>query len=252
MTKHHMVPGDDTVVRADSARPGSAAAGFRERRTDIARSRTAADCEERLHAVRSSLAGLSSALHVLGDKRAAIPQASRRRVEKLLISEVERLRRLVAPPLEEELPVVLEELDLDTIVGDVALLRRLCGQEISWQPSGCRIRGRQDDLVEALNILLVNAWRHAEAQPTRIEAVSEAGLVLVTVSDDGPGVPAALRNSVFERGVRRSDSGGQGIGLAMARQLVESLGGRLTLSQAGSGGAAFCITLAAVWQKGVA
>ena len=70
-------------------------------------------------------------------------------------------------------------------------------------------------------------------------AVAE-GEVRVCVSDDGPGVPEALRDRVFSlfvQGPRQLDrsQGGFGIGLAVARQIVQRHGGALTLEQARSG-----------------
>jgi signal transduction histidine kinase len=212
-------------------------------------SRTVADCEDRLHAVRSGLAGLSGALQLLTDQGAGLPEESRRRVEALVVDEIERLRRIVAPPSYDETTSTVEGLDLDTVVGDVVLGRRMAGQEVAWSPSGCRVRGRSDDLVEVLNILLVNAWRHAQGAPARIEVSREEAMVVVRVSDDGPGVLPELRESIFERGVRRPGSRGQGLGLAMARSLVESVGGALTLAPAGAGGACFCVALPVLEQE---
>jgi signal transduction histidine kinase len=213
---------------------------------------TAADCEERLHAVRSALAGVSGALHLLTERRDDLPDTSRRRLESLLVGEVERLRRMVAPPAGGEKADHVEDLDLDALVGTVVLNRRMCGQDVAWMPSGYQVQARADDVVEALNILLVNAWRHAQGAPARIEVTREGGSVLVQVSDDGPGVLPELRDRIFERAVRRPGSRGQGIGLAMARDLVESLGGSLTLNPPGSQGACFCLALPAVEAEGAA
>ena len=217
-----------------------------------AATRTVADCEDRLHAVRSALAGLSGALHLLTERRDDLPENSRHRLETLLVGEVERLKRLLAPPADGEAYTVVEDVDLDALVGDVVLGRRMCGQDVAWTASGCRVRARADDVVEALNILLVNAWRHAEGKPARIEVARQDAQVLVLVSDDGPGVPLDLQPHIFERGARRPGSRGQGIGLAMARDLVESLGGTLTLSRSTSGGACFCLALPGVEQTWVA
>jgi signal transduction histidine kinase len=97
-----------------------------------------------------------------------------------------------------------------------------------------------------LHILLVNAWRHARGAPSRIVVALEDAQVVVRVSDDGPGVQPELRQAIFERGVRRPGSPGQGLGLAMARELVEGVGGSLTLSPATRGGACFCVQLPTV------
>jgi signal transduction histidine kinase len=211
-----------------------------------------ADYEDRLHAVRSGLAGLSGALQLLTDQRHELPEASSRRLRTLLVDEVERLQRLVAPSAFEPVVDESEHLDLDTLVGNVVMARRVAGQEVAWTPTGCRVRGRADDVVEALNVLLVNAWRHAQGAPARIEVARDGATVLVTVSDDGPGVLPELRESIFERGVSRPGSPGQGLGLAMARGLVERFGGSLTLLPANAGGACFRLALPALEQEDLA
>jgi signal transduction histidine kinase len=216
---------------------------------DYVPSHVVAEWENRLHAVRSALAGLSGGLHVLVDNDDELSAASRQRMECMLVAEVERLQRLVAPHVSDEVSdgederEVSGELDVDHLVGGVVMARRLAGQEIAWSPTGCRVPGRADALTEVLNILTVNAWRHAQGAPARIDVVHEADAVSICVSDNGPGVPDELSDSIFERGVRRPGSSGQGLGLAMARSLVEELGGTLSLVPATSGGACFKVSL---------
>jgi signal transduction histidine kinase len=64
--------------------------------------------------------------------------------------------------------------------------------------------------------------------------------VVVTVTDDGPGIPAADRDRVFDRftrldDARTRDSGGAGLGLAIVRELVRLHGGTVTLGDAAPG-----------------
>ena len=84
-------------------------------------------------------------------------------------------------------------------------------------------------MVELLQILLVNASRHAPGAATRIEATREGSMIRVSVTDSGPGVPEQLRDVIFERGAHREDSEGQGLGLSIARRLAHGLGGTLEL-----------------------
>jgi signal transduction histidine kinase len=241
--------GDSTVFPAGSPRSGSEAPRSSALGRETLRSRSVADCEDTLHAVRSGLAGLSGAIHLLTEQRAELPDESLRRVETMLVAEIERLQRLVTPLSRGDEAATVEDLDLDPVVGNVVLGRRMAGQEVAWTPSGCRVRGSSDGLVEVLNILLVNAWRHAQGAPARIEVTREDDTVLVRVSDDGPGVLPELRERIFERGVRRPGSRGQGLGLAMARSLVESVGGSLTLIPSGAQGACFCVAIPALDQE---
>jgi signal transduction histidine kinase len=88
---------------------------------------------------------------------------------------------------------------------------------------GARVRPTSID--QAVDVLLDNALRHG-AGTTRVQARSSSGGVVVQVDDDGPGIDADRRDSVFERH-QGSDNG---IGLALARTLLEADGGRLLLS----------------------
>jgi signal transduction histidine kinase len=213
------------------------------------------DVEDQLHALRSGLAGLAGAIHVLTDRDTELPQDSRQRLESMLVAEVERLQRMVARPEAEQRPADRSEptdlLDLDRLIEDVVLARTSMGQQVLWSPSGHRVRGRRDALVEALNILLVNAARHA-GTAVRIDVVETDGQVRLSVSDRGPGVPAAFRDGIFERGARRQGSPGQGLGLAIARTLVDDLGGSLALDTERERGARFEISLPAVELGGAA
>lgn len=212
-----------------------------------------ADCEDRLHAVRSGLAGLAGALHVLSQGSGELPDGSRERLESMVVAEVERLQRLVAPSAASEPEdVVLEPVELDRVLADVSLARRMAGQEVAWSTTGHTVWACRDDLVEVVNILLVNAWRHAQGSPARIDVSEAAGTVRIAVSDRGPGVPVELRESIFQRGVRRPHSPGQGLGLAMAREMVNAQGGSLELCSGPGEGACFVVTLAADAMHGAA
>jgi signal transduction histidine kinase len=87
-------------------------------------------------------------------------------------------------------------------------------------------------LREVIGVLLDNALRHGSGTVTLSarEGVAASGgdTVVIEVSDTGPGVPDELAEHVFERGV--SGGGSTGLGLALARALIDSDGGRLELS----------------------
>jgi len=248
--------GDIPVAWAGSARPMSPAS------TAVlveVRSGAVAECEDRLHTVRSGLAGLAGALQVLTDLDADLPETSRRRVESLLVAEVERLRRVATPtPADEGRNAdasgeQTQHLDLDTLVADIVLTRRMAGQQVTFEPSGQQVLAVRDDLVEVLNVLLANAARHAPGSRVTVTATTTAqGSVRVSVTDDGPGVPPELRDRIFERGRRRAGSPGQGLGLAIARELVHGVGGSLRLEEHGETGACFVLELRRVAMDGAA
>ncbi|MEU6131710.1 ATP-binding protein [Saccharopolyspora sp. NPDC047091] len=96
-------------------------------------------------------------------------------------------------------------------------------------PDGLLARATPGRLREAIGVLLDNAVRHGKGTVT-LTARNGGGTVVVEVGDAGPGVPDQLVPYVFERGF--SAGGSTGVGLALARALVEADGGRLELSKA--------------------
>lgn len=89
-----------------------------------------------------------------------------------------------------------------------------------------RVTCDPDAIREATANLLDNARRFAASSVT-VEIRQGIGSVHVLVHDDGPGVAAAVADSLFDRFV--SDDGGSGLGLPIAHGIVEAHGGRLHL-----------------------
>ncbi|RLU99473.1 histidine kinase [Streptomyces griseocarneus] len=110
------------------------------------------------------------------------------------------------------------------------------------------VRGRQPLLARLLGNLLDNAERHALRSVTVTVARDEVRYrAVVHVQDDGPGIPLADRERVFERftrldDARTRDAGGTGLGLAIAHHVATAHGGTLRITGAGPG-ARFTITL---------
>lgn len=99
-------------------------------------------------------------------------------------------------------------------------------------------------LLELLGNLLENAYRLCLPGPW---ALAGAGLLELWVEDDGPGVPAEQRARIIRRGERAdTQHPGQGIGLAVALDIIESYDGELSLDDSELGGACFRIRFATV------
>jgi signal transduction histidine kinase len=94
---------------------------------------------------------------------------------------------------------------------------------------GCDAEVIAPAVAQAVDALIDNALRHG-AGIVRVGVAQRARHVEVTVEDEGPGVPVDVGDTVFERHV--SFRGGTGVGLALARSLVEASGGRLDLVDA--------------------
>jgi signal transduction histidine kinase len=135
--------------------------------------------------------------------------------------------------------------DLDDVIGQIVLSHLARGRVVDWQPSGLRAMGRSDDIAEVVNVLLENAAMHAgpDAVSVRVTRDLDGHGVTVTVTDQGPGIAPELRERLFDWGVSRHGSPGQGIGLNVAADLARQLGGRLALVP-GTTGASFALHLA--------
>jgi two-component system OmpR family sensor kinase len=105
--------------------------------------------------------------------------------------------------------------------------------------------GDRDALLRAVRNLLDNAF--AVANTVVVEVTQTAKGPTMTVTDNGPGVPADQRERIFEPFVRlpRSSRAGTGLGLAIVRRTLESHGGTITCDQSPTGGARFTLRLPA-------
>ncbi|WP_123313683.1 cell wall metabolism sensor histidine kinase WalK [Curtobacterium sp. JUb34] len=150
-------------------------------------------------------------------------------------------------------PVDLDDLALDAVArararvpadatGDSTI--RVDGSGIS----AARVLGDERLLTGVVRNLVDNAVRHAVSRVT-VALVELDGVAVLTVDDDGAGVPAGERDRVFERFVRldeaRSrDAGGAGLGLAIVRDAVRAHGGEATVTDSPLGGARFVVRIA--------
>jgi two-component system sensor histidine kinase BaeS len=94
-----------------------------------------------------------------------------------------------------------------------------------------------------LGNLLSNAVRHVPpGGHVTVATATDARAVHIAVVDDGPGIVGDPER-LFERFTTSADSGGSGLGLTIARQLVEAHGGTLTATNTAQGGASFTVVL---------
>lgn len=140
------------------------------------------------------------------------------------------------------------EVDLDDVLGtELGRLRATGNRDVISRMEPVRVAGDPGRLAQVLRNVLDNADRHAA---TRIRAtLTRAGdSAVLDLDNDGPPVPEAERERIFERFVRldesRSrDTGGSGLGLPIARALLEAHGGTITTGQAPDGYCRFEIRL---------
>jgi len=177
-----------------------------------------------------------------------------------IVAQSRRLDRLVGDMLDlariegHALELHLEPIDVAAAAEAAADRLRTTRPErrvdVVADPGSVEAIADWDRLGQVLDNLLVNADRYAPGG-TPIEilvAPGVRGTVVTRVVDHGPGVPAELRDRIFERFVRDEHAGaeGTGLGLAIVSGLVEAHAGRVWLDDpAAGGGAVFAFTLPA-------
>lgn len=104
-----------------------------------------------------------------------------------------------------------------------------------------------DPCLQLLINLLENATKYgAEGGTIAIRVHARAEIILITVEDDGPGISARERASIFDLSVRGKDAGprhGAGIGLAIVKLIAQRCGGSVAVTDSALGGARFDVTL---------
>ena len=115
--------------------------------------------------------------------------------------------------------------------------------------SGMQFRGDKGDFLEVAGNLLDNACKWCERR-VRISIVPSVGAraaasgMVLTVSDDGPGIPEDAARALLQRGMRLDESTpGHGIGLAVVKDIARSYGGRLSIQRSDLGGAEIMVSV---------
>ena len=104
------------------------------------------------------------------------------------------------------------------------------------------VRGHYEPLRRALQNLVRNAVEVVGSNGVDVSVARKDGMVRITVADDGPGIPAAARQRVFEP-YFTTKKHGTGLGLALAKQTVLAHGGTIDAEESPEGGAMFVINL---------
>jgi two-component system, OmpR family, sensor kinase len=132
--------------------------------------------------------------------------------------------------------------DLYEAITPVLTCARADGLDVrSNVPPGIEVAGSPDGTAQVLVALLTNAQRHAPGSPVEVRAARTLEGVVLYVEDRGPGVPASLQERVFERHMRAVGSDGSGLGLFIARRLMEAQNGTIAVRPREGGGSSFVL-----------
>ncbi len=202
------------------------------------------------HELCSPIARMQASLGIL--QQEGLPQEKNRKYMEKLAAELQHTSALVNELLSFSKAslrgaVELKPLALAPVVA-LTLQREDVGQSPDEPavevhvPEGILIMGDEELLCRALGNLVRNARRYAgQGGPVEIHADRSPGLVRVTVSDRGPGVPAESLPRLLEPfyrpdAARTRESGGVGLGLAIVKSCTEACGGRVEVANREGGG----------------
>jgi signal transduction histidine kinase len=205
------------------------------------------------HELRSPLTGVKGFTSTLLTRWDRFTDAERQEMLATIDADADKLARLITELLDiaridsGRLELYRRPTDLEA-----ALRRHVAGRIAAGaDPQNFRIETPApvgelwidaDKVDQVIGNLLENALRHGGGVITlRLEPAP--GGVALTVSDQGPGVPLELVGQIFDRFWRDRRHGGTGLGLYIAKGLVEAHGGTIGVGRAPGGGAAFRFTL---------
>jgi len=173
-----------------------------------------------------------------------------------ILSDLAELEAMVAATLafgrdvrttEPVVPMDLAEL-LRTVLDDAGDARPDLQEKLAYEgPAHLTIRARSLSLKRAFANLVANAVNYAGSAVVRL-IPAQAGFVVVQIDDDGPGIAPTELDRVFEpfhRGEpsRNRETGGVGLGLPIARNILRAHGGDITLANRPDGGARATVTI---------
>ena len=210
------------------------------------------------HELRTPLAGIRAYTELAQRSTEAVPAEVSHALDRVE-SEAARMGRLVddlllLARLDAGRPLEQADVDLSRLLIEVTSDARVAGPDHRWSldlpDEPLVVRGDEHRLHQVVANLLSNARIHTPAGTSvvvRLTSDEQADQVLLTVGDNGPGIPQELQANVFERFIRADDSrsramGSTGLGLSIAYAVVKAHGGSLTLTS-DPGGTEFRIAL---------
>jgi two-component system phosphate regulon sensor histidine kinase PhoR len=211
------------------------------------------------HELRTPLTAIRGYVEALADE--PVTEEDRARFHEVIARQATRMERLVKDLLRlagldaNQEPVERVECAVQGLlagaVADLApvIASRRQRVEIEVAPELSLIRTDPAKFQDALRNLIENAVNYSpEGRRIQLAARPDAGRVAITVSDEGPGIPEADLERIFERfyrvdKARSRESGGTGLGLSIVKHLVNLLGGRVSAANRPRGGAVFTISL---------
>ena len=217
------------------------------------------------HELRTPLTSIRGSLGLMEGGVMGELSDDAKRMLGIAISNADRLVRLINDILDVEriesgqAPMEMRSCDLGELMESTReLLQTSAGEagvKLDVEPLQARLHADPDRIIQTLVNLVGNAIKFSPSGGTvTVRAQNVNGRVHVEVHDDGPGIPATARESIFDRFAQLDTAdtrlkGGSGLGLAIARGIVEHHGGRIWVDSTEGEGSTFAFELPAARER---
>jgi signal transduction histidine kinase len=208
--------------------------------------------------IQHDLRNILSSAQIASDRLSTLDDPVVKRVAPRLVDALDRAVKLATNTLRygraEERAPQRAPFALEPLIDEAAASALPEAGEIAFEkrvPRGLEIDADSEQLFRVVLNLLRNARQALDAMPPddsrkkqiQIEAWRQGDAVVVEIADNGPGIPSAPRERLFQPFAATARSGGSGLGLAISRELVQSHGGELMLVSTGPMGTRFRLTV---------
>lgn len=214
------------------------------------------------HELRTPLTSLRGAIRLLIEHRNDLPCETTDAMLEMLERSAARLESTIVDllaaseldgpqPNATELGALVEFVPVVDVVSELTQSLPVNGHRVSLCHDGpdLRVRANREDVSEVVRRILDNAVKFTgEHGRIDVHVGYTGGFAVISIEDDGPGIPSEDQRRIFDRYVTLGDlmtrrSNGLGVGLFIARQLVESMGGLVWVESTPGRGATFRVKL---------
>lgn len=189
------------------------------------------------HAFKTPLTSIQGALELLRDHDGTMSPEERRHFLGNLDQDAQRMRGLLQRLLDLARADTAEVgeycTDIDPVVQGIARRFQADGMNVGVRTEPCRVGMDPETLGSIIGCLMENAQIHGGSN-VEISVRRSAQVMVLRVTDNGPGIPSRHRPHLFEP-FYTTVSGGTGIGLAVAKSLIEAHGGNIEFLDEGPG-----------------
>jgi len=116
------------------------------------------------------------------------------------------------------------------------------GIQIKYEGENWKVQGGEF-LEKIFSNLIENSIFHSKCSIIKISVHEENQECIISIEDDGKGIPDEDKNKIFERGYKKGKSGGSGLGLYLVKEIAESYGGSVKVADSDLGGVKFVVYL---------